>query len=269
LKAAIERMSASELTALAGRSIAEAAREPVREKPAATRAGSAPDRTSEVIDLLTMVHPRNLDQASVRSLIADSFEACDPAELASLRGPLEALRQAHPGDLSVATCDALEALAAKNDALTLETLERLAQLVERSPLEKLPAGVRANARERAQAAGQISLWLVARAAWRASNPSVQAHADRFAERALEAARRQDDRAWLLAMLREQGQRAFDRGDRASAVRIWSGMLDRVVAPQDSRPRRPGPGSPGPARRLISGPASKPAGSPTEAPRQNE
>ncbi len=259
LKAAIEKMSASELTALAGRSIAEAAREPVRDMRSATGAGSTPDRTAQVIDLVTMVHPRNLDKASVRSLIADSLDACDPTELAKLLGPLKVLRQAHPGDLSVATCDALEALAAKNDARTLETLERLAQVVEQSPLERLPAGVRANARERAQAAGQISLWLVARAAWRAANPSVQAHGDRFAERALEAARRQDDRAWLLAMLREQGQLAFDRGDRATAARIWSGMLERVVTPQEASPRGNGPGSPAPGRRPISGPASQPTG----------
>ena len=69
-------------------------------------------------------------------------------------------------------------------------IEQLAGLIEKTPLEALADGVRANARERAQAAGQIPLWLVARACRTQANASakMRAHAESFAARALEAAR---------------------------------------------------------------------------------
>ena len=104
----------------------------------ATSTASINDRDRQVIDLMTIVHPRNLDKASVRSLVADSLRrATRPSSPRSL-GPLESLRQAHPGDLSVATCDVLEALAANDAGRTHETLAQLAQLVEQTPLDPLP-----------------------------------------------------------------------------------------------------------------------------------
>ena len=51
----------------------------------------------------------------------------------------------------------------------------------------------------------------------------------FADRALEAARRQIDPAWSLAMLREAGQDALDRGDRATAEAELSKMLGLILA----------------------------------------
>ena len=103
-------------------------------------------------------------------------------------------------------------------------------------------GVKANARERAQAAAQIPLWLVVRGAGRQTDPALRAYAARFAARALEAARRQDDRVWLLAMLREQGESAFDRNDKKGAAAIWSRMLELVVTPPEARARRPAGGN---------------------------
>ena len=51
--------------------------------------------------------------------------------------------------------------------------------------------------------------------------------DRLAALALEAARRQADNTWALAMLREWGQQAEDRGDRTTAESRWAAMLDLV------------------------------------------
>ncbi len=139
-----------------------------------------------------------------------------------------------------------------------QVLERLAELVEKTPLDALGDGVKANTRERAQAAEQIPLWLVARGAGNQTDPAVRAYAGRFAARALEAARRQDDRVWLLAMLREQGELAFDRNDKSGAAAIWSRMLELVVTPPEARARRaPGGGRSGgvvPARAKAGGPA---------------
>ncbi len=262
LKAATEALSFSELAAVASRAIAEAVQEPVKTKAGASSTGSPTDRGGQVIDLMTLVHPRSLDEASVRSLVADSLGACGTTTLAALAGLLETLQRAHPDDFSVAICIALEALASNDAGRVRSALERLAQLVEKTPLDTLAEGARANARERAQAAGQIPLWLVARACRNQANPaSVRALADRFAARALEAARRQDDRLWLLAMLREQGQVAFDQSKRSDAAAVWSRMLDLVVAPPQAKPRRPAAprsGGAAPAIRRSSTPASKPA-----------
>jgi hypothetical protein len=257
LSAAINQMSASELTELARASVADAAEKSRAAKPRAAASGSAGDRGAQLIDLMTVVNPRSLDKALVGSPVADSLAACDRAQLAALGGSLETLRQAHPDDLSVATCAALAALASNDRERSKAALERLTQLVEKTPLDTLTAGARANARERAQAAAQIPLWLVARAARGLEDPSARNDADRLAARALEAARRQDDRVWLLAMLREQGELAFDRNDRANAAAVWSRMLDLVVTPPESKAREP-------ASRPDRAPASRPAQAKTKA-----
>jgi hypothetical protein len=261
LKSAAEQMSPSDLATIALRSIADAAEKPVPSKPGIAPTDSAGDRGAPLIDLMTTVNPRSLEKASVQSMMADSLGACDPAQLKALAGSLETLRHAHPEDLSVATCVALSALASNDGELSKAALERLAQLVENTPLDTLTAGARANARERAQAAAQIPLWLVARAARGLEAPSLRAHADHLAARALEAAARQDDSVWLLAMLREQGELAFDQHDRANAAAVWSRMLDLVVTPPDSKARRPAaiPGrspssTPAPARTKATVPA---------------
>ena len=62
-------------------------------------------------------------------------------------------------------------------------------------------------------------------------------------RALEAAGRQSEPRWALAMLREQGQRALDHTDRSGAEAAWSRMLGMVLAPEMGTAQRPRPTSP--------------------------
>jgi hypothetical protein len=241
---AIDRMSRAELSAIARAAITAAADERTNTKAPSSSAGNSAARG---VDLMTLVHPRTLDRAAVRSLVADSIEASDASQLNALAGPLESLRKSQPQEISVAVCIALQALASNDRARIHASLERLAAIVEKTPLDALSDGVKANARERAQAAAQIPLWLVARGASLQTDPSLRAYADRFAARALEAARRQDDRVWLLAMLREQGEAALARDDRAGAARVWSRMLYLVITPTEVKPRRPAganrPGAP--------------------------
>ncbi len=238
LNGALDGMSAAELTEVARTAIAGGGREVARAVPGKPVTGAAAVGGSPLIDLIAIVHPRGLEKASVRSLVADSLGASDPRQLAAFAGMLDSMRRAHPGDLSVAMCAALAAMASKDNGRMQGALETLAGLVDKTPLDSLAAGVRANARERAQAAEQIPLWLVARAARRQTDPAVRTFGDKFAARALEAARRQDDRVWLLAMMREQGELAFEVQDRAGAAAVWSRMLDLVVTPPESKARRP-------------------------------
>ncbi len=72
--------------------------------------GAHPSKSREsdqAIDLVTLIHPREVDRAAVRSLLAESIAACDAQQLAAFAEPLEGLRQAHPDDLSVAIASAL------------------------------------------------------------------------------------------------------------------------------------------------------------------
>ena len=201
-----------------------------------------------MLDLAVIVHPRDLKAATVRSLLAESLAACDAQQLAALDEPLEKLRRAHPDDLSVAIAATLKAMASGESSQAGPALERLDRLVERTPLEPLPPGGRANARQRAEAARQVPLWLVARACNRRPDAaSYRAIAERLSARALEAARRQADNLALLAMVREQGEIAMARGDRKAAEASWGRLLDLIMPAPTARTRRAQPvrGQPGP------------------------
>ena len=184
LKAATEALSFSELAAVASRAIAEASQEPVKQKAGASSTGSPTDRGGQIIDLMTFVHPQPLTRPRA-SLVADSLGACDAKELAELAGPLEALQGTHPDDFSVGLHRARSPGIERFRRLQ-SSLERLAQLVAKTPLDTLAEGARANARERRQAARHIcSGWSpVAFVQPVRIPPPCARHADRFAARAI-------------------------------------------------------------------------------------
>jgi thioredoxin-like negative regulator of GroEL len=249
LESTLAGLATDELAPIAGRFIAEAS----APRPAGIEARSTRDKGSDqALDLLTIVYPRALDKARIRGLLAESLTVCDARQLAALDEPLETLRQAHPDDLSVAIAAALQALASTESSRVGLALERLDRLVERTPLEPLPPGGRANARQRDEAARQIPLWLVARACEK--RPDAAAYrtlAHRLSARALEAARRQADNLTMLAMVREQGEIALSRGDRKGAEAAWGQMLDLVMPADLAQTRRPRP-VPGGTERAIPG-----------------
>ena len=169
---------------------------------------------------MVLVHPRELDKATIRSLVADTIassgRASSPDELKArdqLAATFEASRKIHPSDLSLAIGEALLALGSGETKRIGPALSRLDQLVEKNSLEVLEAGVRANARQRAIAAEQIPLWLVARACWDQKNAAdLKVVALKLATRAQEAARRQTENAALT------GHAPRARGNCAGARR---------------------------------------------------
>jgi tetratricopeptide (TPR) repeat protein len=238
--------------------------EKAKEEPKGGGAGGAAPKASrrdQAVDLALLVHPRDLDKAAVRSVYAESLAACAraPEQLKRGEATLDELCGRFPDDSSVRTASALAALAGGDRDRIKEALEALTALMERQPLEQLPAGARANARQRAEAARQLPLWLVARACW--GHPdSAREYGDRFAARALDAARRQADSRWTLAMLRERGQHALDVGDKDAAAAAWGQMLDQVLAREVARKR---PGTPARAPAPAPAPAA-PAAPQTKA-----
>jgi tetratricopeptide (TPR) repeat protein len=185
------------------------------------------------VDFAMLVEPREADRAAIRSLLADTLaSAVRRGELkAEVSARVDDLVKAHPDDLAAQVAAVLVAAASGPGAAEDQTLAaaatRLLAVVEKAPLDDLSSGSRANARQRAEAARRLGLWLAARACW--TRDVTREAGDRLAAHALEAARRQPDALWALAMLREWGQAALDRGDRAGAERLWTQMLDQALA----------------------------------------
>jgi predicted Zn-dependent protease len=220
-----------------------------------------PKKDEPFLDMMVLVHPHELDKARLRSLLAEAITAAPegPSDAPGaengqrkLTAALESARKKHPDDFGLAICEALRALSGNDRALLAPAVARLVELITKTPLETLEAGEHANARQRAQAARQIPLWLVARACWNQKDGKGDAKlAEMMAARALEAARRQTDNTFYLAMIREQGERALENGDRAAALAAWHRMLEIVVSSSQTKVKKP-------ARTPAGGPATRPA-----------
>ncbi len=170
------------------------------------------------------------------------------------RVPCRGAREASGGPWAFRSAKHCERFRATRRGSAAPAVSRLVELVKKTPLEPLEPGERANARQRAVAARQIPLWLVARACWNQEKSDKSAElAEMFAKCALEAARRQTDNTFYLAMIREQGERALEKGDRAAAVAAWERMLEIVVSPPKAKVKKP-----------VQAPGAAPAGNPPPA-----
>ena len=191
------------------------------------------------LDLLLMIEPRELERASVASLLEAAIRSAaqTPGSLDDLRATLTRRVEAQPRDIPSRVALTLASFVGRSPEEVASSIEGLARLVEASPLEPLEAGDLANSRQRAEAARQLGLWIVARECLR--RPEFQGPGKALEARALEAARRQADPAWSLAMLREAGQEASDRGDRQGAEANWSRMLAMILATPSASKVAPG------------------------------
>ncbi len=259
------------LDSLEGETYVQAVRELLRpvekEKETSGTAGAGKaakpeDPTKPLLDLAVFVHPQDLEHAEVVSVmsVALSAAANDKKELPKeLKEELKKLDQQRPDDLSVRITLAIAAFAEENQEAVAAELAKLTKVVDAAPIEPLPEGVKANARQRAMAARQLPLWIVARSCWK--NDSNRSVGDFLAERALEAAKRQTDNHWSLAMLREWGQAALARGDKTTAEKCFSKMLDLILPAQTARKAK-NPGAAAPEEKAV--PASPDAAAPAAA-----
>ncbi|HZV06513.1 MAG TPA: tetratricopeptide repeat protein, partial [Gemmataceae bacterium] len=224
------RVSAPSVTSARGANATPLASKAITRGANATPLASAAKRRECVLDLLLLLQPRELPDARLVSMLEQALQdALTKPELrAEAEAALKKLLGEHPDDLSVRIAAALKAgLDEKPEALA-DAVEKLARLLEAQPLEKLAKGQRANARQRAEAAQQIGVWLIARQCLR--RPLLRAVGEKLGQRAVEAGRRQLEPHFALAMLREWGQIELDRGDRQAAERRWAEMLSIVLPP---------------------------------------
>jgi hypothetical protein len=200
-----------------------------------------PERWGEALDLILMVEPPEFEKAVVVSLPAIALRqaAREPKLWAEVKTSLDALVTRYPEDFSVMTAAALAACAEGDRGAMLEAVGRLERLVAARPLDRLPDASRGNASQQAEATKRLALWLVSRECRQFEETGELGRG--LAREAMEAARRQPDHRWLLAMLRISGQDALHRGDRDQAEADWARMLDITLAdPAPRKDRRPAP-----------------------------
>jgi tetratricopeptide (TPR) repeat protein len=190
------------------------------------------------VDLALIAQPRELERAALRCLFEDEVCSASPEARAEVRARLRAMHEQAPDDLSIRVALALVALAEGREQDVAEAVKDLAARVPATPL---PAASSPDARPPAALEVQSALWAVARAC--SGRDALREPAEVLAARALEAADRLADPAWSLAMLRERGQLALDRGDRDGAERAWSDLLRRVLTPRGQPATSAGSGVP--------------------------
>ena len=196
-------------------------------------------KTGPAVDLMVLVHPLELDKAEVRSLLAEAIAGPEGAplapdrlqELEALIQPLEALRKAHPEDFSVAIAEVLVVMGIGDSKRIEAALDRLVSLVDKTPLEPMLEGARANSRQRPRpASSSLSGWSPVPARTHGDAARLTAVAEKLEARAVEAAHRLSDNHALMAMLRERGDLALARGDRPVAEAVWTRMLETLIEP---------------------------------------
>jgi tetratricopeptide (TPR) repeat protein len=168
------------------------------------------------------------------------------AAAGALDEQLSNLAERNPRDVSIRVVQTLVNID-RDPASSGRTVQELEDFLARAPLEELKPGQRANARQRAEAAQRIGVWLIARRCLTRSE--LREVGRRLTERAVVAARRQVEPAMLAAILYEKGLIAIDDGDRAAGQQTWNELIDLAIV----QPRVP--------RTTASKPAARTGGTP--------
>ncbi|QEL19722.1 DUF1583 domain-containing protein [Limnoglobus roseus] len=200
--------------------------------PAAVNTLLTPQKTTEAnksaLDLMVTVDARNLEKTALASVFATAAQslAKNPEARKAAVEKAAATQAEHPKDLTVAIAATIVALTDDKPDAAKAALEKLTKLVDETPLEPLPKGAKANSRQRTEAMRQVNLWLAARECLKKDD--LRAVGEKLAARAVEAAVRQAETKYAVAVLREWGQIEHDRKDVAKAEAKWGEMLDLLL-----------------------------------------
>jgi protein involved in temperature-dependent protein secretion len=190
-------------------------------------------------DLMLSVQPPTMKEARVTSVFetAVAAAATDAAVVEQIGEQLDQIDADQQTQLGLDVTGALLAFAASDSSpQQLESVERVAGYLRDHPLEELKEGERPNARQRREAAEQLAVWLVARKAL--AQDDTRELGRFLADRAAEAARRQTDDIWLLAILREQGEAALEADDPQQAEQHFTEMLDLILPLEEPDEEQP-------------------------------
>lgn len=189
------------------------------------------------VDLVLLIDSRELDKTTMTSALVKLVSELvnKPEMVAKTTQALSDVRTKRPDDLSTMILATELAIATKDDKSTSALVKQLVELIEKSPLEPQPVKGGFTSAQRETAKRQIALWLIARRCLK--QESLRGDGDRLAERALEASRRSIDNGYTLAILREWGQIALETGDKATAEKRWTDMLDVVIPKPVEKPKK--------------------------------
>jgi tetratricopeptide (TPR) repeat protein len=217
------------------------ARLAVAENPALMQTLLAPrnEPGKPVVDLMLVAQSDRSGSVRIESPLVELLMApnLSTGNRAAMAQQIAALVDKYPDDLSLRIIAALGALRDKDAARMAAALTALRQVTEKSPLEPLAQGQRANSRQREAAQRQIPLWLVA--AEYAKHPAQQVEVDFLAARAVEAARRQSDPQFATGILTQQSQSALATGDKPAAERHLTALLDFALTRPQVKKKPPG------------------------------
>lgn len=188
------------------------------------------------IDLMLSLQKERGGSSDIGSPVATllAAKALTPDNLQSAAKALEGLREKHADDHSVRIAEVLLALRSEDPAAVEKPLKELEELVSRTPLEPLPAGTRANSRQREAAAVQMDLWLVVKGC--AGRKELASRLDPLAARSIEAALRQLTPDYAQTMLYQRSLLARDAGDKERLERSLSSLIDSAtVRPAVKKP----------------------------------
>lgn len=185
-----------------------------------------------VLDLMVGVQPETdglpkMDSQLFATLASKSFSA---EGMQVVVAEVRNLSEKYPADLNVHVLAALLALRGGDAEQAKATLAALKALVDRSPLEELQGSQRANSRQREEALKQVALGIVA-SECRASE-AFKAEAEFYFARALEAAKRQVDTQYRVALLSERLRSALKSGNKDSVKE----QLEAILAIALTRPQ---------------------------------
>ena len=188
---------------------------------------SKKDKSSH-IDLLLLLESRDLDKTTMSSALSNlvSGIASNPEMVAKTKTALSEIRANNPGDFAVLILVAQMAETLKDTENQSAVVKQLVELVDERPLDPQPEKGGFTTKQRDAAKQQMALWLVGRECLK--HDSLRESGTKLGERALEAARRQTDHGYALAILREWGQLALQAGDKEVAEQRWTEMLEVVI-----------------------------------------
>ena len=190
--------------------------------------GDDPSKGESSVDLLLMLESRDLDKTTMSSALSTlvSGIASNPQMVEKTKTALGNIRATNPGDFAVLILVAQMAGTLNDAENQTAVVKQLVELVEQTPLEPQPEKGGFTTKQRDVARQQMALWLVGRECLK--HESLRASGNKLGERALEAARRQTDHGYVLAILREWGQLAIQAGDKEAAEKRWTEMLEVVI-----------------------------------------
>ncbi|MBS0202102.1 MAG: DUF1583 domain-containing protein [Planctomycetes bacterium] len=190
------------------------------------------------VDLILMLESHDLSTTTMNSVIVKLMTdlVTRPGMIQKTKQALAEIRTKRPDDMAALILAAQASLAAGDTNAVTATVSHLVELVDRAPLEPAPAQGGFTSKQREIAGQQAALWLVARDCLK--QDTLRPQGEKLAQRALEASRRNPDPGFTLAILREWGQIALTNGDRETAERLWTEMLQIVLPKPTEKSRKP-------------------------------